>query len=60
MRVGIVMDIKQSNAVVMQTGGKFLSIPASKAWNIGDIVAITAQIKRDALNKNGGKNKWNI
>lgn len=40
MKKGIVMQIQGGRAMVMQTGGAFLTIAAKPGWQVGDIVSL--------------------
>ena len=39
MRTGIIFEIKNNKAVIMQTGGSFVSVDAEAGWGKGDVVS---------------------
>lgn len=40
MKTGIVMEIRQSKAIIMGQGGEFFSVTAHSSWRVGDTVPI--------------------
>ena len=40
MKTGIVLEIENNKAIVMQAGGSFVSVGAKAGWNRGDVVAL--------------------
>lgn len=41
MRAGMVVDIKEKKAVVLVSGGNFVTVPAKKGWQRGDMVSLS-------------------
>lgn len=40
MKTGVIIEIKNGKAVLMQNGGAFISVPAGEGWRQGDVVSI--------------------